>query len=172
MKINGTLSYSLRLRERCMIWLVAITFPVYERVFRRHSPTWQQDRSSLMYYEPDSLGRALGYFLTEHEMELIPRSENHDVFHVLLNYGTTVLAESEMQFCLLGNGKRSLFVLGTCAIAWLAFPEYWSAFRAAWRRGKRLRRFYHWYFEYLLNEPLEELRKFIRGEQTKTGLML
>jgi hypothetical protein len=148
-----------------MIWLVAIVFPVYEKISRRRRPAWQQDRASLTYYEAGSLGRTLGYFLTEHKMELIPCSENHDVFHVLLEYETTVIAESEMQFCLLGNGKRSLFVLGTCAIAWLAFPEYWPAFRRAWRRGKQLRRFYHWYFEYLLNEPLDELRKFINGEE-------
>lgn len=165
MKPTHTLSLSLRLRERCMIFLVGITYPVYVRLFRRHRPAWQQDQRSLRYYESGSLGRALGFFLAENDMELMPYLENHDVFHVLLNYDATVLAESEMQFCLLGNGKRSLFVLGTCAIAWLAFPEYWSAFRRAFRRGKQLRRFYHWYFEYLLNESLEDLKQFIEGEK-------
>lgn len=166
MKPSHTLSLSLRLRERCMIFLVGITHPVYMKLFRRHRPAWQQDRGSLKYYEAGSLGRALAYFLNKHDMDLIPCFENHDVFHVLLDYAPAVTAESEMQFCLLGNGKRSLFVLGICAIAWLAFPEYWSDFRRAFRRGKELRRFHHWYFEYLLNEPLEDLKKFIEGEKT------
>jgi hypothetical protein len=144
-----------------MIGLVKLTHPVYERWFRRHRPAWQQTTAGLLQYDTGSLGRALGVFLEANDISLIPRFENHDVFHVILEYDTTVSGESEMQFCLLGSGKRSLYVMGTCAIAWLAFPEYWSRFRKAFRRGKRLRPFHHWYFEYLLNEPLAELRAFI-----------
>ncbi|WP_170110584.1 hypothetical protein [Flavilitoribacter nigricans] len=159
------LSYGIRLRERLMIWLVGITHPVYERWFRRRRPAWQHTTARLLRYEAGSLGRALGIFLTDNRISLIPRFEDHDVFHVLLEYDTTVAGESEMQFCLLGSGKRSLYVMGTCAIAWLAFPEYWPRFRTAYRRGRGLRRFHHWYFEYLLGEPLEEMRAFIRGEK-------
>lgn len=156
-----TISPGLRLRERLMIRLVKFTHPIYERWFRRRRPAWQQTTKSLLQYEAGSLGRALGHFLVANDIRLIPRFEDHDVFHVILEYDTSVPGESEMQFCLLGSGKRSLYVMGTCAIAWLAFPEYWSRFRAAYKRGKRLRTFHHWYFEYLLNEPLEELRAFI-----------
>jgi len=132
-----------------MIWLVDTTQPIYRKWFRRYRPSWQQDIQGLMAYEKESLGYALGIFLKENQLALIPRFEDHDVFHVLLGYAPTVVEESKMQFCLLGSGKRSLYVLGTCAIAWLAFPEYWSGFKTAWRRGKQLRRFHHWYFEYL-----------------------
>lgn len=146
-----------------MIRLVELTHPVYERWFRRQRPVWQQTLPMLLDYESGTLGRALGIFLQTKGIELIPRFEDHDVFHVLLEYDTTVPGESEMQFCLLGSGKRSLYVMGTCAIAWLAFPEYWSRFRAAFRRGRQMRRFHHWYFEYLLGESLEEMRTFIQG---------
>ena len=166
----NTLSYGLRLRECLMTWLVKITHPVYESWFRQNRPAWQQTRAKLLSYEPDSLGFALGQFLQINGIDLIPRFEDHDVFHVLLEYDTTVPGESEMQFCLLGSGKRSLYVLGTCAIAWLAFPEYWSRFRAAFNRGKQLRKFHHWYFEYLLAEPLAELRAFIGREKIKSDL--
>ena len=36
--------------------------------------------------------------------------EDHDVFHVLTRTGLTVKNEIELQFYLLGNGKRSLFL--------------------------------------------------------------
>lgn len=159
-----TISPGLRLRESLMIWLVKVTHPAYERWFHRHRPAWQQSTGRLLEYEAGSLGRALGAFLLANEISLIPRFEDHDVCHVILEYDTSVPGESEMQFCLLGSGKRSLYVMGTCAIAWLAFPEYWSRFRAAFKRGRQLRPFHHWYFEYLLGEPLEELRAFIHRE--------
>lgn len=167
MKYSDTdaISLGLRLRERLMIRLVNLTHPVYERLFRRRRPAWQQTTSSLLQCEAGSLGRALGHFLVANNISLLPRFEDHDVFHVILGYNTSVPGESEMQFCLLGSGKRSLYVMGTCAIAWLAFPEYWPRFRTAYRRGKKLRTFHHWYFEYLLNEPLEELRSFIFKEK-------
>lgn len=166
MKLSETnaLSPSLRLREQLMIWLVGKTQPFYERWFRRRRPAWQQSIDSLLRCDPGSLGRCLGVFLTANAISLAPRFEDHEVFHVLLEYDTTVPEEAEMQFCLLGNGKRSLYVLGTCAVAWLAFPEYWSRFRGAFSRGQALRRFHHWYFEYLLDEPVTELRAFIRRE--------
>ena len=167
MKISdvSTFSYGLRLRERMMIHLVEITHPIYERWFRRRRPAWQQTTTGLLNYKPGSLGRTLGRFLITNDIDLIPRFEDHDVFHVLLEYNTTVPGESEMQFCLLGSGKRSLYVMGTCAIAWLVFPEYWSRFRTAFHRGKSYRTFHHWYFEYLLAEPLSELQAFIRQER-------
>jgi len=150
-----------RLRERIMIQLVKWSYPLYLQGFKRGRPAWQTKREMLINYPTGSLGRHLGYFLLENDLELIPKLENHDIFHVVLEYHTHVVAESQMQFCLIGNGKRSFYAIGTAAIATLVFPEYWSSFKQAYQRGKKLRPLHRWYFEYLLEEPLDEMKAFI-----------
>ena len=153
-----------RIREGIMIQLVRCTYPLYIKWFKQGRPAWQKSSAELMAYPDGTLGKTLELFLQRNEIHLIPKLENHDVFHVLLNYDTHAVAESQMQFCLIGNGKRSLYAIGTAVVASLAFPEYWGSFRRAYRRGKALRRFYRWYFEYLLDEPIEEMKAFIANK--------
>ncbi len=150
-----------RIREGIMIQLVGFTYPLYIKWFKQGRPAWQKSSAELMAYPDGTLGKTLGHFLQRNEIHLIPKLENHDVFHVLLDYDTHAVAESQMQFCLIGNGKRSLYAIGTAVVASFTFPEYWGSFRRAYRRGKELRRFYRWYFEYLLDEPIEEMKAFI-----------
>lgn len=150
-----------RLREKVMIQLVKWSYPLYLRGFKRGRPAWQISGESLCHYPEGSLGKCLGQFLIENKIELIPKLENHDVFHVVLAYETHVVAESQMQFCLIGNGKRSLYAIGTAVIAFFTFPEYWGSFKLAYQRGKSMRPLYRWYFEYLLEEPLAEMQSFI-----------
>ena len=150
-----------RLRERIMIQLVKWSYPLYLQGFKRGRPAWQTNRESLLQFPEGSLGKYLGSFLQANDLHLIPKLENHDVFHVVLDYEPHVVAESQMQFCLLGNGKRSLYAIGTAIIAAIAFPEFWSSFNQAYKRGKNLRPVHRWYFEYLLEEPLDEMQDFI-----------
>ncbi|NET35476.1 MAG: hypothetical protein F6K19_26205 [Cyanothece sp. SIO1E1] len=118
----------------------------------------------MLQFPEGSLGKCLGEFLLENNLDLIPKLENHDVFHVLLDYAPDVIAEAQMQFCLLGNGKRSPYAFGTATIALIAFPEFWTSFKEAYHRGKNLRPVHRWYFEYLLDEPLGEMKSFIAKE--------
>ncbi len=153
-----------RLREKIMIHLVKWSYPLYLKGFKRGRPAWQTRRELLLQYPEGSLGRCLGEFLLANDLKLIPKLENHDVFHVLLDYEPHVIAEAQMQFCLLGNGKKSPYAFGTATIALLAFPEFWTSFREAYQRGKNLRPVHRWYFEYLLDEPLGEMKSFIAKE--------
>lgn len=150
-----------RLRERIMIQLVKWSYPLYLQGFKKGRPAWQTSRAVLLQLPDGSLGRCLGLFLQANNLHLIPILENHDVFHVLLEYEPHVIAESQMQFCLLGNGKRSLYAIGTALIAAIAFPEFWGSFKQAYKRGKNIRPVHRWYFEYLLEEPLDEMKAFI-----------
>lgn len=155
-----------RLREGLMVYLVEWTYPLYTKWFKRGRPAWQKTLTDLWSYPEGSLGKALGVFLHSNQLALIPQLENHDVFHVLLDYEAHVIAEAQMQFCLIGNGKRSLYAIGTASVAALVFPECWGVFRQAFRRGKTLRKLHKWYFEYLLDEPLIELQFFIAKQPT------
>ncbi|MEZ4987510.1 MAG: hypothetical protein R2795_21100 [Saprospiraceae bacterium] len=139
-----------------------LAYPAYAALTRRPIRRWQTSREKMLQYSAGSLGRTLGVFLHQYGFNPMPGFENHDVFHVLLGYGPSATEEASMQWCLIGNGKRSAF-------AWLAalagaalFPEHWGNFHAAYLRGRRMRRFHHWQFEYLLQENLLEMRHFIQ----------
>lgn len=128
---------------------------------RAQRPTWQKNTADLRHYPPGTLGYELGKYLTANDLPLIRYAENYPIYQLLLGYDTGQPEASEMQFCLLGSGHRALCVLGTCAIAWLAFPVYRPRFKKAFVRGQQIQPFHHWYFEYLLDECLDDLRQHI-----------
>jgi ubiquinone biosynthesis protein Coq4 len=115
---------------------------------------------------PASLGAQLGHFLQSNQLQLTPTFENHEVFHTLLGYDTSAPQEVALQWCLLGNGKRSAYAIMTALVGFIFFPEHWEEIRAAYRRGQQMRPFHHWYFEYLLRENLQELTAFLDYQKT------
>ena len=151
------------LRSQFLHWAYSQTYPIYARFKRHPRPAWQVNAQTLLDYAPGTLGRQVGQFLAANELELIPSFENHDVFHILLEYGLSAPEEVALQWCLLGNGKRSIFSFAAIFIGTICFPEYWGWFRKAYRKGKSLRTFHHWYFEYLLQENLASMRQFLEG---------
>lgn len=151
------------LRSQFLHWAYNQSYPLYARFKSERRPAWQLDRKALLQYPPGSLGRQLGNFLQTHDLQMIPCFENHDVFHVLLDYGLSAPEEVVLQWCLIGNGKRSIFSFTAVLVGSLCFPEYWRWFRQAYRHGRSLRRFYHWYFEYLLQENMAVMRNFLAG---------
>ena len=153
------------LRSQFLHWAYSQTYPIYARFKRQPRPAWQIDLKALLNYPPGTLGRRLGQFLQSNNLELIPSFENHDVFHVLMDYGLTAPEEVALQWSLFGNGKRSLFSFAAIFIGTVCFPEYWGWFRKAYRQGKTLRAFHHWYFEYLLQENLTSMRQFLAGKE-------
>lgn len=165
---STTLSFTLPLhglRSRLLNWGFRISYPIYAKLWKRPRPAWQLGRDQLlMAYDPESLGFALGCFLNYRDLDLMPGFESHDVFHTLLGYGTSAPEEVMLQWCLLGNGKRSPYCFFAASIGALCFPEHWGLLRAAYQRGRQLRTFHHWYFEYLLQEDLTELRAFLNGK--------
>ncbi|PSR13837.1 MAG: hypothetical protein DA408_12030 [Bacteroidetes bacterium] len=158
------------LRGRLLNRAYELTYPVYAHFTRRGQPAWQIAQAELVRLPPGSLGRQLGYFLQAYDLQLMPGFERHDVFHTLLGYDTTAPAEVQLQWCLLGNGKRSVYSLISALGGALFFPEHWGDLRRAYRRGQSLRPFHHWYFEYLLRENLADLRDFLAGKPVSPNL--
>ncbi|MEM1215236.1 MAG: hypothetical protein AAGJ82_06105 [Bacteroidota bacterium] len=155
------------LRSHLLLWGYRVTYPLYAKLHWRPRPVWQVRLPDLLRLPPGSLGYRLGQFLQQNALHLMPGFENHDVFHVLLDYRTSAPAEVAMQWCLLGNGKRSLYCF-LCALTGAAlFPEHWVALRKAYRRGRKMRRFHHWYFEYLLRENRAEMLAFLNYKETQ-----
>ena len=164
-----------RLRESIVSLAVKWTGPIYckLRVFlhtflnwftqsqRFSTQPWKQTKLDLSFYQEGSLGKSMFYFLDKENYDLMPWAETHDACHVILGYGTTVKEEICLQFCLLGSGKRSIYLLGTLVLGFGLFPEYWNDCIQAFQRGQSLVHFSKWSFEHLLNEPLDVLRQMI-----------
>ena len=108
----------------------------------KSSPEWGIRRKDLLQYDSTTLGYQLGSFLEEHQFELIPKVEQHDIYHVLTGYGISVEDEIALQYLCCGNGKRSLYLLGAILIGTLVLPEYIPHYLRAYSKGKRLRPFY------------------------------
>ena len=84
----------------------------------------------------------------------MPKLENHDVFHVLAKIGIRMQDEIALQYWLLGNGKLSLYLIGTIFLGSLVFPEYWHSYGTAFLSGARKQAVWHLDFEHLLCEPV------------------
>ena len=146
-----------------------LAYPLYRRWGRRRRLPWTQTKESLLTLPENSLGHRVGAFLATHRLELLPGYENHDVCHVLLEYPTTAAAEATLQWHLLGNGKRSPFCWLAALSGGLFFPEHWSDFYRAFRKGRQQVRFFDWLFADLLDEPISELRILLSGQVGARG---
>ncbi len=129
----------------------------YQRFLKKNG-AWEVSVQELLRYPEPSLGFHLGCFLLQHHFELQPKLENHDVFHVLTNTGTSVPEEISMQYYLLGNGKRSLYLFTVILLGTLLYPDELKRFSKAYNKGKKAQVFYHLDFSKLLEQPLKRIQ--------------
>lgn len=85
--------------------------------------------------------------------------EDHDVFHVLTNTRISVLEEIGMQFYLLGNGKKSIYLFMVTFSGILFYPTKFNYFIEQYLRGKNAHAFHYINFEKLLPTKIETIRK-------------
>jgi len=139
--------------ERLYEWSLA----PYRKWFKTNIP-WELSATTLFRYSSDTLGFHLGCFLIKYDFNPQPQLEDHDVFHTLTQSGVTVPEEIAMQFYLLGNGKRSIYLFLVISLGSLLFPDHYSRFSQAYAKGKKAHRFYHLNFLQLLDHPLQEIK--------------
>lgn len=129
----------------------------YQRYLKKNN-CWDVTSSELLRFPQDSLGFHLGCFLLKHHFDMQPKLESHDVFHVLTGTGTSVPEEISMQFYLLGNGKRSLYLVMVILLGTLLYPDHYKLFIRAFRRGRKALPFHHLDFSKMLNQPVLRLQ--------------
>lgn len=129
----------------------------YQKWFKKNSP-WNITISDLLQYPLDSLGFHLGTFLLKHDFSPQPKLENHDVFHVLTELGISVPEEIAMQYYLLGNSKRSLYLALVIVIGTLLYPDKYKLFIKAYKKGKTAYTFHQLDYSKLLHKDLSSLR--------------
>lgn len=96
---------------------------------------WDINPSSLLQFHEKSLGYHLGCFLLQHHFEPQPRCEDHDVFHILTQYGIDTASEIAMQFWLYGNGKQGYYTLLAMGAGLLLYPDHYYRFKQAYING-------------------------------------
>ncbi len=130
----------------------------YEYMFKTKAKSWDLTITDYLKHKDETLGYKLGSFLNNHNYSIQEKLEEHDVFHVLTNTGITVVNEIEMQFYLLGNGKRSPFVFIVISTGIFFYPTNYKKFYNSYKKGKEAHQFYHLDFSKILHIPLTEVQ--------------
>ncbi|MEW5677060.1 Coq4 family protein [Flavobacterium enshiense] len=130
----------------------------YQKYVKTNKP-WQVTKSELLAYPTDSLGQNLGKFLNDNNFNIQSKLEDHDIIHILTNTGITVEDEIAMQYYLLGNGKKSLYLFMVILSGTLFYSTQIREFIRQYKRGKKAHRFYDLNFEKLLFVPMANIRQ-------------
>lgn len=135
---------------------------LYRNLFKGYKLAWGENRASLQKYPVGSVGSKLSHFLYQNNIDLESKMENHDFFHVVLGYNTTLPEEAALHFFLIGNGKKSHYPFIAAFIGFLFFPEHYDTYLDAYHRGKRTKPFVSWDLQKFLHINLERFRKSIQ----------
>ena len=130
----------------------------YQRFFKK-GKAWDINVNQLIQLPSDSLGFHLGCFLLKYNFDIQPKLEDHDIIHVLTNTGISVVEEIGMQYYLLGNGKRSLYLLMVIITGTLFYPTRFRYFKQQYERRKQADEFYGLDFLNMLSIPITNLQQ-------------
>ncbi|MEM7162228.1 MAG: hypothetical protein AAF487_07265 [Bacteroidota bacterium] len=150
---------SLRTYLLGKIALPAVLF--YRKLFKGHKSAWNENRTSLKRFPTGSVGKCLSDFLFENDIDLEAKMENHDFFHVVLGYTTSLPEEAALHFFLIGNGKGSRYPYIAAFVGFVIFPEYYDLYIDAYHRGKSTEAFVHLNHKDFLGSDLNHLRESI-----------
>ncbi|WP_166925609.1 hypothetical protein [Flavobacterium poyangense] len=130
----------------------------YQKYFKKNNP-WDIDQTTLLTYPPRSLGFGLGNFLHKNNFEIQPKLEDHDIIHVLTNTGISVREEIGMQYYLLGNGKKGLYLFLVILSSTLFYIKHIKYFIQQYKRGKQALPFYYLDFSKMLLTSIQSIQK-------------
>lgn len=146
------------MKDKLIEKLYEISKKPYQKFIKRNQP-WDITKEQLIEYPFGSLGFDLGLFLTTNQFEIQAKLEDHDIIHVLTNTGVKVVDEISMQYYLLGNGKRSLYLYMVIFTGTLFYPMQFRQFQKNHKKGKRALPFYNLDFLELLHLSTNVLRQ-------------
>lgn len=131
---------------------------IYRSLFKHHKTAWNETTHTLSRYPKESIGHSLATFLQQNKLDLEPKMENHDVFHVVLGYNTSLPEEAALHFFLIGNGKPSHYPFIAALVGFMFFPEHYDLYIDAYHRGKRSKPFVKRHAREWLIEDLIQFR--------------
>lgn len=129
----------------------------YQKYLKKNEP-WNIDKTHLMDYPEGSLGRGLGNFLYKNHFDIQEKLEDHDIIHVLTDTGISVYEEIGMQYYLLGNGKRSLYLFMVILSGTMFYPNKLYYFIKQYKKGKQALPFHYLDFSKMLLKPINTIQ--------------
>ena len=130
----------------------------YQYLFKQ-TKAWDITIHDFLKLPQDSLGFHYGCFLLKYNFNIQASLEEHDVYHVITNTGISVKDEIDMQFYLLGNGKKSPFVFIVIGTGILFYPFEYQSFYKNFKRGREAHQFYDLDFFKMLSVPLSTIQQ-------------
>jgi hypothetical protein len=156
------------LRSKLLVLLThRLALPLLKII--RRPENFPPTRKTLAGLPEGTLGRDLLLLLDKNKLPLLVHYAKHDMKHILLGYPTTDEGEVCLQAFMLGNGHLSFPVISTLLFGLFTMPEHWSAFRRAYRRGKKAMPISGWNWPALVREQTIMLQQniFIHDSTTK-----
>jgi ubiquinone biosynthesis protein Coq4 len=145
------------MKEKIIEYFYRVIKIPYEFLFKNNKE-WHIKKEEFLLFPKNSIGYQLGQFLKTNNLEVQPNLEEHDVYHTLTNIGITVKNEIELQYFLLGNGKKSPFVFIVIITGFLFYPTDYKHFKTFYTKGKKAHQLYHLQFKNLLSISLAEFK--------------
>lgn len=130
----------------------------YQRFFK-NKIAWEINKQELLVYPEETLGCHLGQFLQKNHFDIQPKLEDHDIIHVLTNTGVSVREEIGMQYYLLGNGKKSLYLYMVILTGTLFYPTHINYFLKEFHKGKKTHCFHYLDFSKMLLIPISTIQQ-------------
>jgi len=149
------------IRKQLLKWIFENAQIHYVRYLKKKRKAWNINKNKLLQYPKESFGYHYAQFLEKNNFKMIPNFERHDAYHVITGCGSKVEDEIAMQYLCLGNGKRSLNLIGILVLGTILLPDYWKYYLKAYSIGKRANQFYNWDFEKILDKNLCDIQIII-----------
>ena len=154
---NFEFQSTMSLREK----IIEMIFNLSSEPYRKYVKTtekWEVSKQSLLAYQEGSIGQELGLFLDSNNLELLEKSEKHDIFHLLTGYSTAIADEIAMQYFLYGNGKRSPYLFLVIGVGTFYYPDKIKHFKTAYKKGKVPKPFFNFDFHNHLGMNLNQFK--------------
>lgn len=145
----------MQIRLKFMLWLYGWSQNLYTNLFKKNQQAWGISKHELTLYPGGTLGRVLGEFYQINGFDVMPKLENHDIFHVITETGTEIQDEIAMQYLLWGNGKLSLYMFSMIIIGTTLYPEFLRYYRSHFQKGRQMNSFHHLEFQHYLDSPIQ-----------------
>ncbi len=108
--------------------------------------------------EQGTVGHEVAKMLDARNYRLIPKFENHDLKHIVLQYEMTMVDEIKMQAYLIGNGNYTLPCLLFLSLG-VFYPSTWKSLSKEFRLGRQMKSIHLLRLDDCKNECLIKIRK-------------
>lgn len=132
-------------------WIIWILEKIYG------ATTLDPKLALLRTLEKGTVGREVAKMLDEKGYRLIPKFENHDLKHIVLDYEMTMQDEIKMQAYLVGNGNTTFPCLIFLSLG-LFYPKIWGDLHAEYKQGKKKNSIHFLTLDNCMNKPLTEIK--------------